>query len=367
MEESIGQILKKARLAKKLTIKDASDATNITSRHLTALEEDNLDVFPGTTYVIGFLRSYSSFLGIDPDHMVQHYKGSQLEEVEPPIKQLTQPAVTSIDYIKKYLTIPALALFFVLAGGLGYISYTSPASNTEKNAGDEHVDMQQILKNSKKIPDVESEHIELKSGLATAVLPRNKGINFSVSNTEIYLVLDQLDFSMKAGTPSRATLHLYPGKHEIILVENASHKVEFSGITPFELKLTGATPNTIKLYIEATTEKFNKQENQDTQNIIANPSNYIIVFEGVATRDTYVEFFVDGNPRKKGLLPGGSQIYYEANESIQMKIGDAGSMKIKINGKEYPLGQRGATINKIIRKVKDPVEQTRYSITIKDS
>ena len=56
--ESIGDKLKAARNAKKLTIREVVKQTNINPVYLKALEEEEFDKFPSETYLIGFLRSY---------------------------------------------------------------------------------------------------------------------------------------------------------------------------------------------------------------------------------------------------------------------------------------------------------------------
>jgi transcriptional regulator with XRE-family HTH domain len=368
MNESIGQLLKQARLEKNLTIKDAVEETNIITRHITALEDDNYDVFPGEIYILGFLRSYSNFLGLDPDYIIQLYRGSQMEEQEVPIKQLTEPTVTPIDYLKKLIIPLSITFGILLLGFIGYNLYhPSQIVHNDENSSNIPPDMESYLQSSKKIPDQETDHIKLQSGFATALISSGGGIDFSIQNTEIYLILNELHFKTEPEGLSRAEMFLYPGKIPVSILENETQTLSGSEFISFKVKLMGATPNTIKIQLEEGEETVDTIDPEDVENRIANPSNFIIVFEGIATGDNFVEFFVDGKPRKKGLLKAGSHIYYEANDSIQLKIGDAGAMKIQINGKAYHFGSRGQQINKVIRKVKDPLEQTRFQIAIKDS
>lgn len=368
MNETIGQILKKTRLDKKVTVKDASEATNITSRHISALEEDNFDIFPGDIYTLGFLRSYSTYLGLDPDYMIQIYRGNRLEEIETPIKQLTEPTITTLDYIQKYATIPLLILFIAV---IGYFGFQAFAGSQDDDPGSQPAmrfqNMEDFLQTSKTIPDVETEHIKISSGYTTALISIGGGIDFSVNNQEIYLVLDSLEYEPSNEAGNMARLFLYPGKRPIMLRGGEMNEISYDDIRPFKISLMGSTPNTIKVRLEVSESLEDSAEENDMESHIANPSNFIIVFEGITTGDNFVEFFVDGKPRKRGLLKSGSRLYYEANESIQMKIGDAGAIEIKINGKEYNFGKRGQQVNKIIRKVKDPVEQTRFQIMIKDA
>lgn len=70
----IGNSLREARIRRGLTIKDVEDATKIRSKYLEALEENDYEVLPGPTYVKAFLRTYATFLKLDPDALLQGYR-----------------------------------------------------------------------------------------------------------------------------------------------------------------------------------------------------------------------------------------------------------------------------------------------------
>ena len=66
----IGNLLRQAREAKKLSLADVEKEIKIRSRYLEALEAEEFDVLPGNVYMFGFLRSYASFLGLDANDLV---------------------------------------------------------------------------------------------------------------------------------------------------------------------------------------------------------------------------------------------------------------------------------------------------------
>jgi cytoskeleton protein RodZ len=70
----IGNILREARIRKGLTIKDVEAATRIRIRYLQALENDDFDMLPGTTFSVAFLRTYAQFLKLDADELVAEYR-----------------------------------------------------------------------------------------------------------------------------------------------------------------------------------------------------------------------------------------------------------------------------------------------------
>ncbi|GBR11250.1 helix-turn-helix domain-containing protein [Asaia spathodeae] len=56
------------------TLPDVANWLRIRESYLIALEEGNTSVFPGSAYALGFLRSYASALGMDPDQAVSRFR-----------------------------------------------------------------------------------------------------------------------------------------------------------------------------------------------------------------------------------------------------------------------------------------------------
>lgn len=69
----LGNWLVRAREARGLTLEDAERDTRISRRYLQALEEEKFDVIPAPVYARGFLRSYSQYLGLDPQEAMARY------------------------------------------------------------------------------------------------------------------------------------------------------------------------------------------------------------------------------------------------------------------------------------------------------
>src|SRR6202789_3414139 len=72
--ETVGQDLRAARLRRGDDLATVSRALKIRKDHLEAVEEDNFAGLPGKTYAIGFVRSYSGYLGLDVTQTVERYK-----------------------------------------------------------------------------------------------------------------------------------------------------------------------------------------------------------------------------------------------------------------------------------------------------
>lgn len=82
--ESYGEILKKAREEKNLDYEAVYRETSISKEYLQGLEEEDTVVFPGEPYLIGFLKNYADFLGLDSNHLITLYHAKKLQETPPP-------------------------------------------------------------------------------------------------------------------------------------------------------------------------------------------------------------------------------------------------------------------------------------------
>lgn len=69
----IGATLRTAREQRGISIDTAAEATKIRSSYLVALEEEDFGRLPGPTYARGFLRSYSEFLELDAQLLIDEF------------------------------------------------------------------------------------------------------------------------------------------------------------------------------------------------------------------------------------------------------------------------------------------------------
>lgn len=72
--DHIGLELRKARLDKAVSFDQASEATKIRPEYLQAIENLSKDELPSIGYVLGYVRSYAAYLGIDGSSAVARYK-----------------------------------------------------------------------------------------------------------------------------------------------------------------------------------------------------------------------------------------------------------------------------------------------------
>ena len=71
---NVGEILQTARERKGVDLARAERETKIRARHLMALESGDLADLPAQVYAKGFLRNYSTYLGLDADEMLARWR-----------------------------------------------------------------------------------------------------------------------------------------------------------------------------------------------------------------------------------------------------------------------------------------------------
>lgn len=70
----IGETLREARLRQRIEIAEVEQATKIRAKYLRALESEEFDRLPGSTFVRTFLRTYAEYLGLDSQALVEEYR-----------------------------------------------------------------------------------------------------------------------------------------------------------------------------------------------------------------------------------------------------------------------------------------------------
>ena len=71
---SAGDLLRQQREALRLNLDDVAAALKIKPDYLAALEAGRPDLLPGPTYAIGFVRTYSDYLGLDGSEILRRFK-----------------------------------------------------------------------------------------------------------------------------------------------------------------------------------------------------------------------------------------------------------------------------------------------------
>jgi cytoskeleton protein RodZ len=81
-KETIGEILKNKRESLGKDIDYISEYLRIKPQYLKSLEADRFSSLPGQAYVVGFIKSYASFLGLDAARIIEQYKAENMLPAE---------------------------------------------------------------------------------------------------------------------------------------------------------------------------------------------------------------------------------------------------------------------------------------------
>jgi cytoskeleton protein RodZ len=111
----IGNSLREARLRQGLDFPELEQATKIRGKYLRALEDEQFDILPGQTYVKGFLRTYSEYLGLDGQLYVDEYNSRYIPgDEETPLRAHSTAAAGRNPRVESGVVLVALAAIGIL-------------------------------------------------------------------------------------------------------------------------------------------------------------------------------------------------------------------------------------------------------------
>ena len=129
----VGEILQTARERKGVDLSRAERETKIRARHLMALESGDVADLPAPVYAKGFLRNYSTYLGLDAEELLARWRqeidqprSAEKPSVKPPPQPITAPShgfkLTSGLIVA--LVLAAIVFAFVGYVGLQLVRFT---------------------------------------------------------------------------------------------------------------------------------------------------------------------------------------------------------------------------------------------------
>ncbi|MBQ7881371.1 MAG: helix-turn-helix domain-containing protein [Treponema sp.] len=181
--ESYGAILKKAREEKNLELETISRDIAITSYYLEALEKEETSAFPGEPYIVGFLRNYANYLGVDVERVLSLYHAKVVQEAPIPEGLIVR------EKSKYFLPIIiGISVFIVLLGVFLGIFFAKKSSIAKQNS-------LEISKNS------DSKKYEMSEKPLKARFYKNDQIVLNTINGEIILTVANTVGSLGLETP----------------------------------------------------------------------------------------------------------------------------------------------------------------------
>lgn len=226
----LGEYLRQIRQSKGIPLEEVALNTRINIGYLRALEDGNFDALPAEVYVIGFLKSYAEFMGIDPKELIERYEAqkpqkkrrwihkqpasvpSQSAATAPSATTTTQSAekTISIAEYRKYLlnllhTIkaipPSVYVVIILAAIVVLAIFSSRKSSQKPMSVTETVMSDADLGPAKTFPSDENISQEIRIPLDTinpaVALARAESLTLDVDVKQDAFVYVEVDYSRK--------------------------------------------------------------------------------------------------------------------------------------------------------------------------
>src|SRR5689334_19760947 len=122
---TVGERLRSAREAKKLSLEDIAAQTRIPLRHLESIEGADWDNLPAPTYTVGFAKSYAGAVGLDRTEIGEQLReemgGQRFATAQAEVFEAADPART----MPKWLVIGAIAAVILLVVLMSWLNSRS--------------------------------------------------------------------------------------------------------------------------------------------------------------------------------------------------------------------------------------------------
>lgn len=157
--KTIGETLKDERIKHRLSLEDLSKKTRIRVSYLAALEDNNFEQLPATTFVKGYIKTYAQVFGFDHQPLLallrrdfkESAKGRLIprEFIKPVLKNRNRKTSVTL------LLVFVVCVFFSLFGYVGfqYYNLTKPPELQVYSPKEQDSVSSNIIVEGKTIPD----------------------------------------------------------------------------------------------------------------------------------------------------------------------------------------------------------------------
>ena len=369
--QDIGNVLEKTRNEKQISLEQASRETNIARRYLEALETGMYEVFPGEPYVVGFLRNYAEYLGLNQNECVTLYQQAKIQETAiPPEKLIPQKQFTiprSV-FVGAGVVILLIAVFFI---GRIVIAKIGTAI---KDRPTQPVGQTEIIEKKENASYILSQDVFEKRLFTgdTVMLPLGeKKYQLKVEKTapELYLATDIGTQIIALGQSLVLDLNGDVTADIKISVEDIDTSDESKGVlveiltTGFSEPVSAETPN-IKVSDQTT-----QSESAKYKILFDAGSAYPVTLNATFRSYCLFRYEQDRANRDERYYQKSEQLTVQANNGIRIwaSNGNAVKMQIIAGGKtiDIEVSRPGEVIVKDLKWIKDD-ETGRYAFVVMD-
>ena len=339
----VGEILRRTRVHFEQSLDEVAGYLRIRASQLEALESGDVSQLPGRVYAIGYVRTYSEYLGLDGDKMVQLFKMQSVGQKEE-MPELHFPAPASDSKVPGTMLVIASLLVMTVIGG-GWVIM---------NAGTKEATIAAI-------PNVPA---DMRADTATTDLPPPVQETVAAS-TAASLPGATVPGALAVATPQDATTTAtVPADGAAAVAVDAATTTSGAVVTDPAAAATAATASVVAGQpVDPATGAATAPSPTESLAVPPAPPGRQIV---ISVKDrSWVEI-----RDKKGkalvsriLKPGETIVVPEENYGLRLDTGNAGGLELSINGEVIPaLGRpgdilRGITLDEESLKNRPAVEE----------
>jgi cytoskeleton protein RodZ len=329
--ESFGEKLRATRENLGYSIEQIARDTHIAKKYLIALEEEDFSIFPGETYLKGFLQNYSEYLGLDTEVMIDIYKNMKIQEQPMPIDQLldkkigTRRTPVVIGLVLGVLVIAGLVLLFVFANPFTAVAGGGPVANA---ANREYL-------------------YEGKANTLYAV----KGfvIKVPLNNTEALITLQKISESTVTLVFRDASIDFRVGDQQSLDLDRDGRidvsvilKEIFTEQNQRKARLTLQPPSAEGgTEITSTAGDLELIQSGVASVIREDAAASRFTIDVTVIRNCFAISYLDNNPREEKAAYKGDTFSLSADRSADLRLSDGGAVKLKIAGNDIEGGRAG--------------------------
>ena len=346
--DTFGDILRSSREEKGYSLEQVARDTNIARKYLTALEEEDFSIFPGEPYLIGFLKNYSEYLGLDSREMVTLHKNMRLQEPPVPIEAL-------LDKGRPKTPIILLVILISAAVG-GYFLYkyiTAEPVQVESKTIEEIV--QPVIDYSYDITMVAMKD-RFAEGAKLQILLYDNTFDLSIKSitTNVILSLPGGETMFNLGDEKMIDLDGDRTPDISITINDIDINAKMAALEIVALERTVEEPSETGSTVPDPGVSNVVSRNQEVSVILDGSNAEPFVLDVIFRGNTLVRYLVDRGERIEQYFDKGETFRLDINREVMLWISNAGSFKAKISGIEVNLGKPGEVSTNLIKWNKNP-------------
>ena len=358
--ESIGEKLRLARERNNLTIEQIARETHVAKRFLKALEDEDFSVFPGETYAMGFLRNYAEYLGLNAEELIGIYRNIKIQEQPLPMNELLDSRPRG----------PALRLILLVAVGVvvlaavGFIVYRSASRGAAVVA-------------TQKVAGASTDFV-FQDEVRTQWFQQGDGIAIPLGGKNYRMLITGVGDALTLKVPG-GTVELGLGKDRYIDLDGDSRpdiRVVWNDVDRtapqkrVNLGLYRTTGPAADAAIAAAGDTTDSAIPATPAGAAANPPMRTDTFKTVAAlqaaqaglftldftfkNDCLFRYLVDDKDREERFFQKGEQFTIDtAKRQVTIWLSNAGAARLRVQGKDFELGDLGEVATRMIAWRKD--------------